>query len=349
MKKQKIVAGDRLPSKKMSLNHQAKYIRLMGELLDHGFSIQEATEILLKITPVPHIYLQQGHRLLQEGHSFYEVLQALGFTQDKLVQIELASAHGNLIQTLNGMAEQFRLVAEFRKELKKMISYPCLLCLFLLGILVALRQFILPQLLTSEMVMDTHWGIRFLQSFHWYVLLVLLSVGLLCLFIKIRLLKMDMIQRGEWFSNKPLIGSLFSLYQSSYIALEFGKLFYEGLELRQIIFCLKETKQGSLIQLLAFRLTKGLESGISLAQQFETYSFLTAEFSQIVLQGEAKGNLGKELLFYSKLARQHFFQKVNRGLSWIQPVLFLGIASLILLIYAAILLPVYGNIEEALL
>ena len=53
MKKQKIVAGDRLPSKKMSLNHQAKYIRLMGELLDHGFSIQEATEILLKITPVP--------------------------------------------------------------------------------------------------------------------------------------------------------------------------------------------------------------------------------------------------------------------------------------------------------
>ncbi len=153
----------------------------------------------------------------------------------------------------------------------------------------------------------------------------------------------------EWFSNKPLIGSLFSLYQSSYIALEFGKLFYEGLELRQIIFCLKETKQGSLIQLLAFRLTKGLESGISLAQQFETYSFLTAEFSQIVLQGEAKGNLGKELLFYSKLARQHFFQKVNRGLSWIQPVLFLGIASLILLIYAAILLPVYGNIEEVLL
>lgn len=230
-----------------------------------------------------------------------------------------------------------------------MISYPCLLCLFLLGILVALRQFILPQLLTSEMVMDTHWGIRFLQSFHWYVLLVLLSVGLLCLFIKIRLLKMDMIQRGEWFSNKPLIGSLFSLYQSSYIALEFGKLFYEGLELRQIIFCLKETKQGSLIQLLAFRLTKGLESGISLAQQFETYSFLTAEFSQIVLQGETKGNLGKELLFYSKLARQHFFQKVNRGLSWIQPVLFLGIASLILLIYAATLLPVYGNIEEVLL
>lgn len=70
MKKQKIVAGDRLPSKKMSLNHQAKYIRLMGELLDHGFSIQEATEILLKITPVPHIYLQQGHRLLQEGRSF---------------------------------------------------------------------------------------------------------------------------------------------------------------------------------------------------------------------------------------------------------------------------------------
>lgn len=119
--------------------------------------------------------------------------------------------------------------------------------------------------------------------------------------------------------------------------------------MRQIIFCLKETKQGSLIQLLAFRLTKGLESGIPLSQQFQKYSFLTEEFSQIVLQGEAKGNLGKELLFYSEFVRQQFFQKMNRWLHWIQPIIFLGIAGLILLVYAAILLPVYGNIEEVLL
>ncbi|MGX7174616.1 competence type IV pilus assembly protein ComGB [Enterococcus ratti] len=349
MKKRKIINGDHALFKKMSLSYQAKYIQLIGELLANGFSIQEATDILLKINCIPHFYLKKGKRLLQGGHSFYDVLQIMGFTQEKLVQVELAETHGNLIKTLEGMAEQFRLVEEFRKEVKKLISYPCILFLFLLGILVALKQFILPQLLTTEMVMESHWGIRFLQAFHWYGLSGLIVAILVFLFIKIRMMKMDAIQKSVWLSSIRWLGPFFSLYQSAYIALEFGKLFYEGLELQHIILCLKETKQGSLIQLLAFRLTKGLEMGIPLAKQFQIYSFLTEEFSQIILQGEAKGNLGKELLFYSTLSRQQFFQKINRWLHWLQPILFLGIAGLILLIYAAILLPVYSNIEEVLL
>lgn len=219
MKKRKIDSGNHMPSKKMSREHQAKYIQLMGELLIHGFSIQEAMAILLKMTPIPKSYLQYGQSLLQEGHPFYDVLQGMGFAQEKLVQIELAETHGNLIKTLKGMAEQFRLVDNFQKELKKMISYPSLLLLFLLGILVALRQFILPQLLHTEMVMSSHWGIRFLQTFHWYGLIGLLIIMFLFLFIKIRLRKMDKIQKNDWLSKKIGIGTFISLYQSSYYCL----------------------------------------------------------------------------------------------------------------------------------
>lgn len=100
------------------------------------------------------------------------------------------------------------------------------------------------------------------------------------------------------------------------------------------------------MQQLALQMANELEKGISLATQFEKYSFLTEEFSTIVQQGELKGNLGKELLFYSNYTRQHFFERLNRWLSWIQPVLFLVIACLILMIYAAVLLPIYGNLEE---
>ncbi len=349
MKRLRKRAGKPLRFKKMSVKEQARYIQLMGELLINGFSIQEATEILLKIQSITKSHIQTTQRMLQEGYSFSDALQQMGFSPEKLVQIELAEMHGNLIETLKGIAEQFRLVEEFHKELKKMISYPCLLLLFLLGILVALQQMVLPQLLATDMVVSSHWGIVFLRSFHWYVFGAALLGTILFLFIRMRLVKMDVIQKYTWLSKKVFIGSMFSLYQSSYIALELGKLFYEGLELRQIIYCLKETKQGSLIQLLAFRLTKGLELGIPLAEQIQSYSFFTDDFNQIILQGEAKGQLGKELVFYSSVTRRRFFQKIDRLLHWIQPVVFLGIASLILLIYAAILLPVYGNIEEVLL
>lgn len=114
----------------MTVKEQAKYIQLLGDLLMNGFSIQEAIEILLKIQSVTKKHLQITQRLLQEGYPFYDALQQMGFSHEKLVQVELAETHGNLIETLKGIAEQFRLVEEFRKELKKIISYPCLLMIF---------------------------------------------------------------------------------------------------------------------------------------------------------------------------------------------------------------------------
>lgn len=64
--------------------------------------------------------------------------------------------------------------------------------------------------------------------------------------------------------------------------------FHEGFELRQIIVCLKETKQESLIQHLASKMIQGLEAGIPLADQFQNYHFLSEEFSKIILQERQK-------------------------------------------------------------
>ena len=50
---------------------------------------------------------------------------------------------------------------------------------------------------------------------------------------------------------------------------------------------------------------------MSLAEQFQNYRFLSEEFSKIVLQGEAKGSLGKELIFYSEWTRKQLFKRLH--------------------------------------
>ena len=334
--------------KRWITNKQTRFIQTIGELLLNGFSLQQAIDLLELLQLIPQVYVHFAKRNLQAGESFHFVLQQLGFKQEQLVQVELAEVHGNLVETLKGIAEQFQLIEQFRRDLKKVISYPLVLLVFLVGILVSLREFVLPQLLQTDMVTTTHWGIRLLQTSHWLFLGAIGSSIFCGSVIFFRLKKWEVVKRSEWISKQWMIGKIYRSYQSAYLALEIGKLFYEGLDLKQIIRCLKETKEGSLVQSLAYQLMEGLELGIPLAKQFEQYGFLTTEFSRIVLQGEAKGSLGKELLFYSDLTRKEFFQKIHRWLHWVQPVLFLGIAVLILLIYAAILLPVYGNIEEVL-
>src|SRR5699024_5528502 len=196
----------------------------------------------------PPVILANIQHQLKEGQAFSEVLSQIGYGAEQLVQIELAERHGNLPTTLLEIAKQFRLVEGFRNDLKKLLAYPILLLTFLLGILFSMRLFVLPQLIGSGMVMQEHWGIQLIQVFHWYVLLFILAVTLLALLVRYRLMKLSPVDQSEWISRQLLLGPIYSLYQSAYLSLEIGKLFHEGFELRQIIVCLKETKQESLIQ-----------------------------------------------------------------------------------------------------
>ena len=340
--------GTLIRIKGLTRSQQNQFAQTMGELLLTGFSLQESLYLLLTIRSFQPAILANIQHQLKEGQPFSEVLSQTGYGAEQLVQIELAELHGNLPATLLEIAKQLRLVEGFRNDLKKLLAYPMLLLTFLLGILFSMRLIVLPQLIGSGMVIEEHWGIQLIQVFHWYVLLFILVVTLLTLLVRYRLMKLSPIDRSEWISRQLLIGPIYSLYQSAYLSLEIGKLFHEGFELRQIIVCLKETKQESLIQHLASKMIQGLEAGIPLADQFQNYHFLSEEFSKIILQGEAKGNLGKELIFYSEWTRKQLFKRLQHWLHFIQPIIFLGVAVLILLVYAAVLLPVYGSIEEVL-
>ena len=276
MKKLRKIFGSQNYSKGLTRSQQNQFAQTMGELLLSGFSLQESLYLLLTIRSFPPVILANIQHQLKEGQAFSEVLSQIGYGAEQLVQIELAERHGNLPTTLLEIAKQFRLVEGFRNDLKKLLAYPMLLLTFLLGILFSMRLFVLPQLIGSGMVMQEHWGIQLIQVFHWYVLLFILAVTLLALLVRYRLMKLSPVDQSEWISRQLLIGPIYSLYQSAYLSLEIGKLFHEGFELRQIIVCLKETKQESLIQHLASKLIQGLEAGMSLAEQFQKTAFQTS-------------------------------------------------------------------------
>lgn len=334
--------------KKLSPNQQCRFMALLADLLANGFSLQESLSLLQKINLFPAVVLEELQVSLATGQTFQEILRCIGLKEEQLLQIELAEIHGDLIATLQGIVHQLTLLEKFRKDLKKLLSYPILLFFFLFGILFSMRQILLPQLLLSDMIDPSHWGFWVIQYMHLYLLgaflFFLCSAGVWRWTAR----RKDVMIRADFYGRLFFIGPVFKLYQSAYLALEIGKLFQKGLELRQVIFCLKEAKKGGLAQLFAEKTAAKLEAGEPLAPQFEECTFLTAEFSRIVQQGEAKGNLGKELLFYSEVARDRFFQKIDRWLQWLQPVLFLAVALFILMIYASILLPLYENMGDVL-
>ncbi len=253
-----------------------------------------------------------------------------------------------LVGTLQNIARQMDLVAKQRQQVVKILTYPLVLIVFVVGVLFAMRFFLLPQLLSTGMVDPQHWGVRFIQ---WAPL------GLLLLFIWLvgglwltqrRLRRQTPIQRAKCWSKLPLFGQLYTLMLTSYFSMEWGKLFQEGLELKQIVATMKETNSESVMYGLAIQLDEALSQGQLLSQKVAEYPFLTPEFARIVFQGEAKGRLGDELLLYSRLTLDRFYQRMDKLLHILQPLIFLLVGLLIVSVYAAMFLPIYGNMTNLL-
>ena len=58
-----------------------------------------------------------------------------------------------------------------------------------------------------------------------------------------------------------------------------------------------------------------------------------------------KSTLGEELLLYSDASWQVFFDRVDTAMNLVQPLIFLFVGLMIVLIYAAMLLPIYAQME----
>lgn len=312
--------------------------------MTNGFSLPEALAFLQKANGIKQIWLAVLLKHLRGGRLLAVSFAELGFSSDQVLQIELAESHGELAPTLKGLAKQMQLTQQQKENFLKAIAYPLVLLLFLLITLLSMRYFLLPQLLATGLLKKDNWAVTLVQT----TPVILISLGLVlvsafCLW-KAQMGQRSLITRFSWLVQLPLIGTLQKDYHSAYFALEWGKLFDQGLELNQIVACILATQKPSLMKELAAELQINFQQGKELAPALQNYRFLRSEFSQIVLQGEASGQLGKELLTYSELIWRRFFTRLEFFCAWIQPLIFLLVALLIISLYVAMLLPLSNNL-----
>lgn len=330
--------------KQMTRKQRVDFVHLLGDLLQNGFSLQQAFAFFINANLFAPSILEAVQQDLHQGKSLALSFTQLRYSNDQLLQIELAETHGDLAQTLLGIAEQMRLVQRQRENFLKAVSYPLLLLVFLIVILLGMRFFLLPQLLTSGMIRAEDFSVQLIKAVPMIGLGIILFLLLLMLSWRNWGKRHNYIVRFRFLAKIPLVGTLFSNYYSAYFALEWGKLFQQGLELNQIIECLLVIDGKSLMQELAADLKIRLAQDNTLAAELGRYPFLTKEFSRIVFQGEARGNLAKELLTYSQLVWRRFFNQLEFLVSWLQPLVFLIVALLIVSLYLTMLLPL-TNLE----
>lgn len=330
----------------LSKQQQQLFIQLLADLLGNGFTIQESLLFMKKSRSVSEVIIDYLIKVMHQGDSLQSGLARLGFQLSVITQIEFAQTHGDLTGTLSKIKEHMTIVAKQRQNFYKVISYPILLLLFLGVVLISIRQILLPQLMTNETIQADNIGILVIQQSPYYLLIVILSIMALIVMIRWYLKKRTFLQKAVFISKIPLLGNFYKEYNSAFFALEWGKLFSQGLEIKTVIYLMRTTNQKSLMSELAELIEEQSMLGTTFYDQLPKFPFFSPELSLIIQQGQIKGNLGKELILYSQLCWQGFFKRMEKVIQWIQPIIFLVVALLVVSIYAAMLLPIYGGMED---
>lgn len=321
-----------------------KICLLIADMLENGFSFHEILQFLARL---PKEEGQFGRIILEElekGGSIVSSFEQAGFTRNLLLQLSLSQIHGDFSGTLKVMGENLALQEKQQQALKKILVYPVLLLGFVMVILLVLKFFLLPQLMASDMGDSSL--LIFVNQLPNIILGSLLVGGLVAFFLKKIVGKKSALKQAEIYRKIPFLGEFYSLYITALFSREFGKLFKMGIDLKQVYEILSQEKNHPLMGEMAKKGQILATEGQELMTTLGSEKFFQKELSLMIQTGEMKGKLGDELLYFSDYLWGQLSEKIEGALKWIQPIIFLSIALVIVFLYAALLLPMYGNSLE---
>lgn len=135
-----------LRTKKLSLAKQIKLVQLMNNLFKSGFHLSEIIDFLERSGLTEAYFISKMRAGLLNGQSFSGILAKLKFNEDIVTQLSLAESHGNVEYTLGLIEEKLRRILNIRKKLIQVATYPLVLLVFLIFIMLGLKNYLLPQL-----------------------------------------------------------------------------------------------------------------------------------------------------------------------------------------------------------
>lgn len=310
----------------------------MHSLFSSGFTLSDIVLFLEKSRLIPSQYVEKMKQELLNGKQLSDIMAKIGFSEAVVTQLSLAAKHGNLTETLKELDDYLRRFAKVKRKLTEVATYPIVLLGFLLMIIIGLRRYLLPQIGEENTA-------SYLLSIFPTVLLAIICLSLFCFMIyKAISCRVKRTKLVTFWVKFPFVSRYIRLYLTAYYAREWGVLVAQGLDLHDIVQ-LMQYQYSRLFSELGSDMEASLLEGILFSEKVKQYDFFLPELSLIIEYGEVKDKLGVELEVYSDEMWDQFFSQLEKAMQLVQPMIFIFVALVVLMIYAAMLLPMYQNME----
>lgn len=329
---------------------QAYFLIKCAELLREGFTILETLQFLKMLMPKETSSIENMMYALEQGKRFDECLEPVGYSDQIVSQVFFAQEHGRFHHVLftSGQAMMDRL--RQWKKLQKLLVYPAILIVFVCVLLLGMRQFFLPHIdkmsaetsQTDALVSVTVFLIR-----EFPVILIGCLGGIVGVYVIWHIIyaKQNALMQRVWLSKVPIIKKWVVLYYSGYMSQELSYFFENGYGLQQMITLLKTGNTSLLWKEFALFLESHAYHGHDLAYSISKLSFLKSEMVYMIQHGEKISQLALQLQLFSRECFALLQDDVEKKLTWVQPIIFLCVGVIVMLVYIALMLPMLQTVN----
>ncbi|MET3195886.1 competence type IV pilus assembly protein ComGB [Bacillus sp. OAE603] len=339
---------NRISKKNFSLVEQARLLKILGELIQKGYPLIQAIEFLSIQFPTSfrNTILSARH-LLINGHSFIEFAKSMRLHPDVIVYLYFAEKHGDLSFALREGSFMLLKKIQHRAYLRKVMGYPICLLLFLLFILIIFQLFIIPQyeMLFSTFQTDHHsFSYIYLQIIKRLPITVciIFVIGLI-LFISyfLSLKKLNPISQMEKLIRVPLFKQFLLAINTYEFSMQLSVLLHAGFSIAEALKIMQNNDSRTFIKTKSKFLYNQIRNGEVLQRILMNDQTFHRDLILVIDHGMNNSTLAIELGDYADYLKTSLEEHFHRSLRFIQPIIFIFIASSILSIYVAILFPMF--------
>lgn len=337
---------------KQKVNQLPEFISRISVLLSEGYKLLDCISMLLPYHLKSYQRCQQQiEEILSTGGGTTEIFRLLGLKKQYLVAVELAEVTGKLAETLEQISKQITFQADMQKKFGKVLMYPALLFVFIMGLFIAFRTYFLPNMTSmlssrsqGEQTTSIQWAKFFLHLPDYFIMLGITGV-LLLIFSAVYIQRKRVDIQLNILFKIPFIGLLWRLILTRQFARSLGNLLLTGFSLQSALDYLQKQTHQKQLAYVAEVIQARLIYGDSLCQSVQLLGYFYPKFEQFIAHGEASGLLGRELIIYCELLDAKLQNTIQLITSVIQPAMFIIIAACVIAAYLSILLPMYNLLD----
>ncbi|GAB6553267.1 competence type IV pilus assembly protein ComGB [Bacillus mobilis] len=331
-----------------SLSDQVVLLKRLGELLEKGYPLLQALEFLRFQLPLEKkVQLQHMIDGLKDGKSLHDSFHQLKFHQEMLSYLFYAEQHGDISFALQQGSALLYKKDKYRKDMMKIMQYPMFLAFFLIIMILIFNRILLPQVdmvyssFGSTASLFTEQILSAIKLLPYLIFSTIFIVMIGCSVYIFYFRKLPHIQQVKFKLRIPLVKTFLILKHSHYFATQLSGLLHGGLSVFEALTIMMEQKYHPFFEYEAGRIERQLIAGEPLQSIIAKSGYYEEELSYIITHGQANGNLAIELGDYSDLIMEKMEQKVKRMLVIIQPILFTCIGGIVVLMYLAMIMPMF--------